>query len=304
MRSGSAGRTAALATLDLRGLRLAVLGHVESAEFARVPHLPRAGEIVQAERAWRATAGGGAVAAVQLANLCGRATLFTSLSDDDEGHDAAEDLRGAGVDVRARFRRRERLRRVFVHLDAKGERTITVIGERLGARGRDRLGWADLATFDGVYFTAGDRAALRAARRARILTATARVLESLRGSGVEIDALVHSARDANERYTRGELDPEPKLVVTTEGSRGGRWRERGDGRGRYAPVPPPGPIADTYGCGDVFAAGLTAGLAAGLDRDEALRLAARCGSVCATGDGPYGRQLRLVSGSARADATG
>jgi ribokinase len=288
-----------LAAGDLRGLRLAVVGHVESAEFARVPHLPRTGEIVHADRAWRATAGGGAVAAVQLAHLCGGATFFTALSDDDDGHGAAGELQRMGVDVRAGFRRREDLRRVFVHVDAQSERTITVIGHRLGPRRRDPLGWADLASFDGVYFTAGDGAAVRAARRARLLIATARAIESLRGTGVELDALMHSAGDANERYARGELDPEPKLVVTTEGSRGGRWRQRGDGLGRYPSFPPPGPIADTYGCGDVFAAGLTAGLAAGFDRDAALWLAARCGAVCATGDGPYGRQLRLERGNLR-----
>ena len=273
---------------------MAVVGHVELAEFARVSALPRAGEIVHVERAWRAAAGGGAVAAVQMAKLCGHATLFTALSDDDEGHDAAGELAARGLDVRAGFRRRERLRRVFVHLDSRGERTITVIGDRLGARGRDRLGWADLDSFDGVYFTAGDRAALRAARRARVLVATARPLETLRGSGVELDALVHSARDANERYAPGDLDPPPALVVTTEGGSGGRWRARGDGRGRYPPAGPPGPVVDTYGCGDSFAAGLTAGLAAGLERDDALALAARCGAVCATGEGPYGRQLQLA----------
>ena len=30
----------------LRGLRLAVVGHVEWADFVRVPHLPRPGEIL------------------------------------------------------------------------------------------------------------------------------------------------------------------------------------------------------------------------------------------------------------------
>jgi hypothetical protein len=51
-----------------------------------------------------------------------------------------------------------------------------------------------------VYFTAGDVGALRAARKARILTATARAMETLKGSGVRLDALVHSGNDAGERF--------------------------------------------------------------------------------------------------------
>jgi ribokinase len=54
-------------------------------------------------------------------------------------------------------------------------------------------------------------------------------------------------------------------------------------------VDPPGPVRDTYGCGDAFAGGLTAGLGGGLDVPAALDLAARCGAWVATLDGPYGR---------------
>ena len=40
----------------------------------------------------------------------------------------------------------------------------------------------------------------------------------------------------------------------------------------------PGPLQDTYGAGDSFAAGLTFGLAQGLSADDALALGARCGA--------------------------
>jgi ribokinase len=52
-------------------MRVAVVGHVEWVEFARVQELPRAGEIVHATETWAEAAGGGAVAAVQLAKLAG-----------------------------------------------------------------------------------------------------------------------------------------------------------------------------------------------------------------------------------------
>ena len=50
-------------------MKVAVVGHVEACAFARVDHVPAAGEIVEAEEGWEEAAGGGAVAAVQLARL-------------------------------------------------------------------------------------------------------------------------------------------------------------------------------------------------------------------------------------------
>jgi ribokinase len=90
------------------------------------------------------------------------------------------------------------------------------------------------------------------------------------------------------------------VVVFTEGGHGGSYRTRGGETGRWAAAEPPRDPVDSYGCGDSFAAGLTYGLGAGLELDDALVLAARCGAVCLTGRGPYGRQLseRDLQGSA------
>ena len=97
--------------------------------------------------------------------------------------------------------------------------------------------------------------------------------------------------DLGERYEAGMLASEPRLVVRTLGAGGGEW-ERPDGdAGRYPATPPPSPIADAYGCGDSFAAGLTDGLGAGMDVPDALDLAASCGAACLTGNGPYSGQL-------------
>jgi ribokinase len=277
------------ALLDRFGsLRLAVVGHVEWAEFLRVPHLPTAGEITHVTDRWEAAGGGGAVTAVQLARLAGHATFFTALGDDELGHRAAAELTDLGLDVRAVFREGQPQRRVIVHLEPSGERTITVIGDRLGPRAEDPLGW-DGIDFDAVYFTAGDVGAVRAARRARVLTATARALATLREARVPLDALVHSDLDVDERYEDGDLAPPPDLVVATERNAGGHWQARDGSEGQYEAVEPPGPVRDTYGCGDAFAGGLTAGLGAGLDVGASIELAARCGAWVASLDGPYGR---------------
>jgi ribokinase len=275
-------------------VRVGVVGHVEWVEFARVEHVPARGEIVHAVEAWEEPAGGGAVAAVQLLKLAGSVVFFTAFGSDGLGARARAELERMGVRVEA-CSRTEPQRRALTHIDRTGERTITVIGERMVPRGSDPLPWQALEDFDAVYFTAGDPAAARAARRARVLVATPRGLETLAASGVELDALVGSATDRAERYRDGDLVPPPRLVVRTAGETGGSYERRDGSIGSFAALPLRGPVVDTYGCGDSFAAGFTYALGAGQSLDEALELAARCGAACLTGRGAYAGQLRLAA---------
>ena len=270
-------------------MRAIVVGHTEWVGFIRVDHVPVAGEIVHSSEDWSQPGGGGANAAVQLAKLAGDCTFFTALGDDELGHRMYEELQQLGVTVRAAWRDDE-TRRALTHVDSEGERTITVIGDRLEPSGNDALGWDDLEGADCAYLTAGDPAAYRMARDGRVLVATSRALSGL--PGIRLDALVGSATDAGERYTPGDLDPAPTLVVRTEGERGGTYEI--DGRKmRYEPAIPPGPIVDRYGAGDSFAAGLTFALAEGRAAEEAVAFAARCGAAVVTGRGPFEAQLSL-----------
>ena len=271
---------------------MAVIGHVEWVEFARVERVPLPGEIVHASETWEEPGGAGAVAAVQLVKLAGGATLFTALADDELGKRARRALEALGVRVEAVFRPVPQ-RRVFCYIDADGERTITTIGERIGSSRHDPLDWAQVAGADGAYFVAGDETALRAGREARILVATTRVLDDLARARVPLDAVVGSGRDASERYRPGLLDPPPGLAVLTEGAAGGTYFRADGESGRFPAAPVPGEISDAYGAGDSFAAGLTFALAAGYALEDALDLAARCGAACLTGRGPYQGQLTL-----------
>jgi ribokinase len=268
-------------------MKLAVVGHVEWVEFARVEHVPAAGEIVHAFETWEEPAGGGAVAAVQLANLAGSCLFFTALADDELGRRSREQLETLGVTVHAGHAPGTQ-RRALTHVDEDGERTITVLGDKLLPSGEDgTLPWEELRSCDAVYFVSGDVASLRGARNSPTLVATARELATLRRAAVEIDVLVGSGEDAAERFESGELEPEPRIVVTTAGQLGG-WIRPG---GPFRAAPIPGPVSDAYGCGDCFAAGLTFGLAAGKPVDEAVELGARCGASVLTGRGAYGHQL-------------
>ncbi len=275
-------------------MRVAVVGHVEWVQFARVDHVPAPGEIVHALEVWEEAAGGGAVAAVQLARLAGECLFLTALGDDDLGRRAKQRLESLGVRVEAAWRS-EPQRRAFVHLDADAERTITVTGERMGPHANDPLPWNELDGVDAAYLTAGDPAAVRAARAAGKLVATVRAGEALAQAGVRLDALVSSAKDRGERYESGEIDPPPLLVVRTAGAAGGSVVAAGGRSSEWAAAPLPSPPVDAYGAGDSFAAGLTYGLGDGRSPQEALMLAARCGAACMTGRGPYEGQLRTAN---------
>ena len=270
--------------------KVAVVGHVEHVEFCVVDRLPQAGEIAHATHDFAEAAGGGAVAVVQLRKLAGAATFYTALGDDDGARACENELEERGVTVHA-ARRAGPHRRCFTHLDAHGERTITVIGDRIVPRGDDPLPWDDLERHDAVYLSAGDAEAVKHARRAKVLVATVRAFDALLEAGVELDALVASAADPSERYDVARLPTPPRAVVLTEGENGGRYTTADGTEGRWAATPPPGPTVDAYGCGDSFAAGLAFGLGNDMPLDDALRLAARCGAHCLAGRGPYATQL-------------
>jgi len=133
-------------------------------QFARVDHVPRAGEVVHARDAFEEPAGGGAVAAVQLARLAGESLLITALGEDELTERSLLRLRELGVHVCA-VRRPAPTRRAVTLLDDAGERTITTVGPRLEPLIADaQLPWSTLGDMDAIYFTAGDEGALRAAR--------------------------------------------------------------------------------------------------------------------------------------------
>jgi ribokinase len=259
-------------------VRCAVVGHVEWVEFARVPRMPRPGEIVHAERVWDEPAGGGAVVARQLALLAGRCELFTALGGDELGREAARRLAALGIDVHVRWG--GATRRAWTHVDAAGERTITVLGEKLLPGGP-----LPLHGYDLVFFVAGEPAALRSARSARFLAATARELATLRSAGVELDLVVGSRTDPGEAYD-GSL--RARHLAATDGVNGGVL----DGE-PYAAAPAPA-VVDTYGAGDSFAAALAFALARGDEPAAAAALAARAGAAVTGGAGPYEAQLTLA----------
>ena len=167
---------------------------------------------------------------------------------------------------------------MFTLLDGGGERTIITVGERLAPRGDDDLDWDLLRRVDGVYVTAGDAGAIRAARAAPVMTVSPRAGPP--PDGVTADATILSASDEHEQRMARPWEPQSRLMLATEGAEGGQWS--GESDGRWAAAPPPGEARDSYGAGDSFAAGFTFGLASGMAPAQAAEVGARSGAKMVT----------------------
>lgn len=259
--------------------RVAVVGHVEYVDFISLPRLPVAGEVLNDLGAWERAGGGGGVAAPMLAEAGGEVELFTALGDDDRAERSIAELTARGVRVHVAARAGKPTRRAITLL-AGGERSIVTIGSRLAPSGDDPLPWERISS--AVYFTAGDALALQHARRARALVATPRAGEVL-ASGPSLDALVYSAGDPREVELAGRFAARARLVVATEGADGGSWW--GESSGRWSAAPPPGPIADSYGCGDTFAAIVAYALGMGQPIEQATALGAQWAALALTRPG-------------------
>ena len=269
----------------LENLSLAVVGHVEWVNFLSVDKLPCSGQISHGRSYLELPSGGGAVAAVQMQKLTKKQVhFFTSLGKDKLGILSKEKLEEYGLNVHVAWEDKP-TREGISFLDKSGERSITVMGERLEPKAKDNLPWDQLASFDGVFVTATDPMGLELCRNSKVLVASPRVgSESFRSINFELDALVGSYFDEDEKKQSESLVEITKVTILTAGSLGcvalpgGTFATKDIGNN----------LIDSYGCGDSFAAGLTAGLACKLDLENAINIGSYCGYNSAMHLGPYG----------------
>jgi ribokinase len=267
--------------------RVAIVGHVEWVTHA-LGEVPLRGRITDLRDAFSEPAGGGGVAAVAAARLGASACLLTAFGNDDIAQMCRDLLRQHGVDIAA-ARRGVPQTPVLSITDADGERTIMVVGERLQARISDGNHHAALLAAEAAYYTGEDPALLAEVRRqVPVLVVSARRSDDLAAVGVTADVIVGSLNDPDEDPADLPDALRPRWLVRTDGPSGGIIIAD-DGTGTsYDPVPPPGEVIDSYGCGDTFAAALTVGLARGMTIEGAAALAAGAGAACATWRGGIG----------------
>ena len=265
-------------------MKLAVIGHVEWVTFLKLDLLPKPGIISHSEECIENAAGGGAVTAIKLAELtkC-KIDFFTALGKDEIGEKSKHMLLKHDLNLYIAWKN-EPTRKGISMIDNDGERAITVIGKRIQPEINDRLPWELLASYDGIFITACDQFILKESRKAKHLLATPRLgFETLNSSQVKLDVLIGSKLDPFEKFASENIHINPRIKIETEGRKGGIYSTSK----RYSAKKLTKPLIDSYGCGDSFAAGVTAGISAGLDIEEAINIGSICGAECATYFGPY-----------------
>ena len=265
-------------------LKFAVIGHIEWINFIKVDQLPKPGLISHSKKFLECPAGGGTVIAKRLCELTdSEVHFFTALGDDFYGNQSLNILEEMGIILHVAWRDKP-TRKGFSIIDSEGERSITIIGDRLAPKNIDNLDWSILNDMDGIFITATDKEILKKSRVAKTLCTTPRVgLNIINESGIFLDGLIGSNLDPGEVFSLNELRLKPRFAIKTEGENGGIVFPGG----RYKAIKNKNNKVDSYGCGDSFAAGILYGLSSKWDIEESLNLAKIMGRNCSEHFGPY-----------------
>tara|TARA_Y100001968_G_scaffold275714_1_gene269575 strand:- start:4035 stop:4874 length:840 start_codon:yes stop_codon:yes gene_type:complete len=268
----------------IKKLRMAVIGHVEWVNFLKIDKLPAKGVISHANNYLQEPAGGGSVVAVGMKKLIGiEVDFYTALGNDNIGKKCYEGLKENGLNLIVSWRE-EPTRRAISFITKEGERSITVIGNRLEPNIKDGINWEDFDKYDGIFVSAADANLIRKARRAKKLIVTPRVgLSALMESRVEFDAVIGSEIDSYENKIMNKLSKEKTTVIKTKGEYGCKLV----GGHSYEAINIGKKKIDSYGCGDNFAAGFTVGSASNWGIEYSIALGSHCGAECAMKYGPY-----------------
>tara|TARA_Y100001978_G_scaffold110007_1_gene98142 strand:+ start:269 stop:1144 length:876 start_codon:yes stop_codon:yes gene_type:complete len=265
-------------------LKFAVVGHVEWITFLEVNDFPKAGLITHSKRSFEMPAGGGGVIAKTLREMTtSDVHLFTSLGKDFYGNETKKVYEKMGIQLHVAWRNSP-TRKGFSLVDNLGERSITIIGDRLAPSSKDNLNWHLLKEMDGIFITAGDEEIFKKSRLCPTLCTTPRAdIKIINNSKVLLDALIGSNLDPDENFSLSDLTNIPKLIIKTEGKDGGLIIPGG----RFKAIDNKHPIVDSYGCGDSFAAGIIFGLASKWNIEKTIQLGKVLGCNCSGNFGPY-----------------
>ena len=270
-------------------LKFAVIGHIEWINFIKVDQLPKPGLISHSNKSLEYPAGGGTVIAKRLQELThNQVHFFTALGNDFYGNQCLNRLEKMGIKLHVAWRDKP-TRKGFSMIDSEGERSITIIGDRLAPTHKDNLAWSTLNDMDGIFITAADKELFKISRVANTLCSTPRVgLNIINESGIFLDGLIGSNLDPGEVFSLNELRLKPKFVIKTEGENGGIVFPGG----RYKALVNKKKV-DSYGCGDSFAAGILYGLSSSWNIEESLNIAKILGRNCSEHFGPYKNDNKL-----------
>ena len=260
--------------------RVFVVGSLNVDLVARVERLPKPGETVPGSGLERWAGGKGANQAVA-AEVAGAAVvLLGCVGSDEAGSAYIARLSARGIDAAAvRVERDSPTGHAFITVDEIGENSIVVVP---GANAR--LGLDDLALLDSVR--PGDVVLLQLEVPVRVVAAAAR-RGAARGARVILNLAPYAALPSDvvaladplvvnehEALMLADSESVPASLVVTFGAAGAAW----DGEQMTGPLIEGSDVLDTTGAGDAFCGTLSAVLAAGRGRREALETALAAGA--------------------------
>lgn len=260
--------------------RVFVVGSLNVDLVARVERLPKPGETVTGTGLERWAGGKGANQAVAAVVAGAAVVLVGCVGSDEAGSVYIARLSARGIDAAAvRVELDSPTGHAFITVDEMGEKSIVVVP---GANAR--LALDDLAPLDSVR--PGDVVLLQLEVPLSVVAAAAR-RGAARGARVILNLAPYAALPAdvvamadplvvNEHEALMLADSEalPASLVVTFGSAGAAW----DGYQVNGPLVEGAEVLDTTGAGDAFCGALSAALAAGKGRREALEAALAAGA--------------------------
>ncbi|MBB4285275.1 carbohydrate kinase family protein [Roseospira goensis] len=250
--------------------RVLVIGNVNADEVVHLDAPPTPGAHLSGRPAGLRLGGGGANAAVALAQAGHTVALWAAVGDDEAGRMVLAACRAHGLDVAGvRVRAGATTNRPLVLVDPAGERTL-IARRTLGPDVLPCPATADAGRWDGVLVKA-PTPALAAFLAAQTARGPVVALDPPAGDAPCPATLwVTSEREAGAlagpgdpwAVVRDRGGPALRWLVVTRGAAGAE--ALGPHGARVAvPAVPVARIVDATGAGDVFAAGLVHGLLAG-----------------------------------------
>jgi ribokinase len=268
--------------------RVVVVGSAGADVVLIVDRLPGPGETVLATDVQRGFGGKGANQAVAAAAAGAAVALIARVGDDDTGATYRERLGALQVDVRhVTSTPGARTGTAYVMVDGTGENSIVVDpGANAALTPADLTPLADLVPGDVLLTQCEIPAETVAEAIRRAHGAGARVVLNLAPFTILpadvfslVDPLVVNEEEAallsgSMPSGAGGAAGQPGSLLVTRGAGGASW---GDLELPAVPVAPE-LVVDTTGAGDAFCGALAAALAAGADRETALRQALVAGA--------------------------